>query len=160
MIVLLVGIEVRIAAQFIGVPDVQERAGDGIAVRVAHLAFHDQDLAARRILVQPRLSLGQRRARDVERPLDRARRARGPVGGLVGLFLADVDQAVEPQARGDQANLAAGAQAGKPIHAGPELVGLDVEVVDRAEQVRHDALRDLPDPFVARVYLGTVDQVQ
>ena len=35
-----------------------------------------------------------------------------------------------------------------------------VEVIDRAEQVRHNALRDLPHSFVARIDLGAVDQIQ
>ena len=71
----------------------------------------------------------------------------------VGFVEADVEQAVEAEAGGDQPGLAARGQAGEPVDAGPELVGLDVEVVDGAEQVADDAGGDL---VHARVAVGPV----
>jgi hypothetical protein len=57
------------------VPDLDQRAGDWVALGVGHLPVHEQDFALVRIVVQPGLALADRRSGDVERPFDGARRA-------------------------------------------------------------------------------------
>ena len=60
----------------------------------------------------------------------------------------------------DQANLAAGAQAGQPVHGLPELVGLDVQRIDGLEQVAHDTFGDGAHTGIAGRDLYRVDVVE
>ena len=68
-------VEVGVVAERIGVPDFDQCSGDRLALRVGHLAVHEQDLALVGVVVQPGLALADRRSGDVERPFDGARRA-------------------------------------------------------------------------------------
>ncbi len=56
---------------------------------------------------------------------------------------------LQADARGDQAQLAVAAGFGEVVQAGPELLGRDVQVLDRDHQVAHQAAGDGLDARVA-----------
>ena len=95
----------RVVAHRVGVPDVDNGAGDRLARDVADLAFHEQHLAVVGAVVEPRLALRERRAGDVERPLDGARGAAGKPGAPLGLVEAQIEEMLEHDARHDQPEL-------------------------------------------------------
>jgi hypothetical protein len=86
--------------------------------------------------------------------------ARGAPGLAIGLVLADVEQAIETQAGGDQACLAGCAKPREPLHCGPEFIRADVKFVDRAEQVGDYAIRDRTNPRITLRGLAAEDDVQ
>ena len=156
----LAGVEERVAALGVGVPDVDDRAGDRLAVHVADLALHDQDLAGLAAVVEPGLGLRERRAGDVERALDGAGRAALDAGLALGLVHAQVEEGLDAEAGDQQAGLVGLAEPGDVGDAGPELVGLDVEVLDGAEHVLRHAADDRLDAGVARGRADAGDAVE
>ena len=85
------GIEVRISAAGIGVPDIHNRTGQRFAGGVEHTALHEQRHTRIDAIIQTRFTLGQWRTGHVQRAFDRARRA----ASLAGLFVFGVHQQVE-----------------------------------------------------------------
>jgi hypothetical protein len=123
----------------------------GLAVLVADLAFHDQDLAGLGAVVEPGEALLLRRAGDVERALDGARRAALDAGAALLLVELDVEEGLDAEARDEQAGLVGLAELRDVGDAGPELVGRDVELLDGAHHVLGDAADDRLDARVAGV---------
>ena len=64
---------------------------------------------------------------------------------------AQVNEGLEAEPRHQQPDLARLAERGQVAHRGPELVRLDVEVLDGAEQVGDDAVHDALHARVALV---------
>src|SRR5271166_6213060 len=124
-------VEERIAAERVGVPDVDDGASYRLAVCVAHLAVHEQHLARLAAVVEPCFSLGERCPRDIERTLYGARRAALDAGFALRLVRAKVEERFDAEAGHQQADLARLAQLGQVTHCGPELVRLNVELFDR-----------------------------
>src|SRR3546814_1761809 len=88
-------VEIAVIALGVGVPDIDDRAGDGLALGVADLAVHHQHLALVAAVVQARFTFGERRAGNVERPLDGAGRALLDAARLVGEIGMDVEEALD-----------------------------------------------------------------
>src|SRR6202048_46475 len=144
-------VEEGIAAERVGVPDVDDGASHRPAVYVAYLAVHEQHLALFAAVVEPCFSLRERRSRDVERTLDGARRAALDAGLALRLIGAKVEEGLEAEAGHQQADLVRLPELGQVTHRGPELVRLDIELLDRLEQIRHDAVDDALHALVALV---------
>ena len=132
-------------------PDIDDGAGDRLAVHVADLAVHEQHFALLAAVVEPRLALEERRARDIERTFDGARRAALDAGLALRLVHAEVEEGFKAEARHQQADFVRLSELGEVTHGGPEFVRLDIEVFDRAEQVGDDAMHDALHPRVTLV---------
>src|SRR5439155_5974115 len=124
--------------------DIDDGTGYRLAVDADDPTFHHHQFAALRVaLVEPHFEFGERRTGNVERPFDGARRAGGAAGAAVRFVGADVEQAIEAEARSDEPVLPGLAEAREPVDTGPEFVRADVEIVDGAEQVADDSRDDL-----------------
>ena len=110
-------------------------AGDRLAVHVAHLAVHEQDFALLAAVVEPRLTLGQRCTGDIQRAFDRARRAAFDTGLALRLVHAQIEERFDAETRHQQSGFVRLTERGDVADRGPEFVGLDIEVLDGAEQV-------------------------
>nr|GEU28163.1 hypothetical protein [Tanacetum cinerariifolium] len=143
-------VEERVAAHQVAMPHLDPGAGQRLAVLVAHRALHEQHFGAVALgaVVEAGVALALRRARHVQRAFDGARRAARQARPGFRLVGADVEEALESQARRQQAQLVALAGVGQVLQAGPEFCGLDVEVVDGLAQVADQALHDLLHPQV------------
>ncbi len=161
-VVLALGlVEEGVAALGVGVPDLDLGAGDRGAVDVTHLAGQPHRLGLGVLaVVHAREALGLRGAGDVERALDGARGATGALGLGVDGVLAHVQEVVEAQARGEQAELGLAAQGVEQVDGGPVLLLGDVEVVDQLEQVGDQAMHDLLGALVAALLVEAGDGLQ
>src|SRR3954452_24428909 len=112
-------IEERIPAQRVGVPDIDHGAGDRLAVRGADLTVHEQHLTLLATVVQPSLTLRKWGARDVQRALDRARRAAFDPSLLFSLVQPQVEEGLQTEARYEQSDLAGLAETGQVAHGRP-----------------------------------------
>jgi hypothetical protein len=153
-------VEEGIAAERVGVPDVDDRASHRLAAYVAHLAVYEQHFALLAAVVEPCFPLRERCARDVERTLDGARGAALDARLALRRVRAKVEKGFEAEAGHQQADLVPLAELGQVTHRRPELVRLDVELLDRLEQVRHDAVDDALQPSIALVVTETADLSQ
>ena len=102
----------------------------GLPVRVPDLAFHEQHLALLGVLVEPRLALRERRAGDVERALDGARRAALQPGTALLLVHHQVEEGLDAETGDEQADLVRLAEPRQVAHRRPELGRRDVELLD------------------------------
>jgi hypothetical protein len=101
------------------------------------------------ISTSPSSGSSARRAGDVERALDGARRpALDPGRPLLGVD-AQVDEVLDAQPRHEQPELVGLAGLGQVAHRGPELARGDVEVLDDPAGILDDAAHDLLDAGVA-----------
>src|SRR5580692_8326797 len=148
-------IEEGVAAERIRVPDIHDCAGDGFADGVAHLAAHEQSLALFAAVVEPRFALRKRRSRDIKRPFNGARRAALDAGLSLGPVHPHVEEGFKAEARHQQPGLVRLAERCQVAHRRPELVGLNVKLLDRPKQVRHDAMYDALQPSIATVVIQT-----
>ena len=156
-------IEEGVAAKRVGVPDIHDCAGDGFAAGVAHLAVHEQRLAPFAAIVEPRFALRKRRCRDIKRPFNGARRAALDAGPSLGFVHPHVEEGFKAEARHQEAGLVRLSERCQVAHRRPELVRLDVKLLDRPKQVRHDAMYDALQPSIAIVVIQTAylaEQVQ
>src|SRR3546814_10728024 len=106
------------------------------------------------------MALLDRRAGHVQRALDGALGLVVHTRRRVDRVQAQVEEVVEAQPRGDQPGLSGRAQLVEPADRGPVLVRSDVQVVDRLEQVRHDAMDDMLGARVALVAVESADGLQ
>ena len=140
-------------------PDIDDGAGDRLAVGIAHLPVHEQHLALLGAVIQLRFTLGKRRAGNVERALDGARRAAFQAGAALGLVQTQVEEGLQAKAGHQQSDLVGLAEHGQVAHGRPELVRLHIEILDGAEQVGDHALHDLLQPRIALVVVQAADPV-
>ena len=132
-------------------PDIDDRTGDRLAVHVADLPVHEQDFALLAAVIEPRLALRQRGAGHIERAFDRARRAAFDTGFALRLVHAQIEERFDAEARHQQPGFVRLTERGDIAHGRPELVGLDVEILDGAEQVGHHPMHDVLQARVARI---------
>src|SRR6185437_14138468 len=99
-------VKVRVEALRVGVPDVQDGPLDWLAMGPAYEAGHAQSFDVVRVAREIDVSLDQRRALDVERPFDGARRAAGAASGSVLGVHLKVKEMLEADAGRDQTKLA------------------------------------------------------
>ncbi len=152
-------VEERVVAHQVGVPHLHLGAGQRQAARVVHGALHEEHLApvCFGAVVQAGEAFGFRGAGHVQRAFDGARRGAGQAGAGIGLVGADVDEALQPDARGQQAQLVRGAGFGQVFEPFPDFARLQVQVFDGLEQVAHQAHHHLLHPSVDGAG-GGVDQ--
>ena len=112
------------------------------------MAVHEQHFALLAAVVEPRLVLEQRCARDIERAFDGARCAALDARLALRLVHAEVEEGFKAEARHKQADFVRLSERGEVTHGGPEFIRLDIEVFDRAEQVGDDAMHDALHPRV------------
>ncbi|MNT38196.1 hypothetical protein D3C72_1743800 [compost metagenome] len=141
-------------------PDFHPGLGQRLAVAVEHLPFHHQYLAVIGAIVQAGLALGDRGAGHVKRSFDGARRAARDAGARFGLVHAQVEEVIKAKPGRDQAEFAGAACLGQVVEPGPELFGLDVEVVDHVEQVAHHPVHDGGDARVGVLAGAFLDAVE
>ena len=115
----------------------------GLPADVADLTFHEQHVAIVGAIIEPCFALRQRRAGDVQRPLDGARGAAGEPGATLGLVEAQIEEMFEHDARHDQSELVLLARLREIGNAGPELIHRDVEIVDSLHNVEKEAIDHL-----------------
>ncbi|MCY1237310.1 hypothetical protein D9M72_500000 [compost metagenome] len=145
-------VEERVVAHQVGVPHFDLRARQRLAVGTVHRALHEQHFALAIVtaIVKAGKAGAFRRAGHVERAFDGARRAAGQPGAGFGLVGADVQEALQPQAGGEQAQFLGRACLGEVLDALPHFAGAQVEVFDRLEQVRGQAHHHLLHARVGR----------
>ena len=86
-------------------PDIDDGAGDRLAIHVAHLPVHEQHFALLAAVIEPRLALRQRRAGDIERPFDRAWRAAFDTRLALSFIHAEIEERFDTKARAPAARL-------------------------------------------------------
>ncbi len=149
-------VEERIVAQRIGVPDLDGGARDWRAGRILHLAVHEQDLAFVRTVVDARLALAYRCARNIKRPFDRPRRAGGIDTDLPFLLVQpDVEIMLDTQSGREKRRFVRLSELGHVAQCRPEFLGSDIEIIDHVEEIEQQAVDDRLDPLVCRFDLSS-----
>ncbi|MNN13583.1 hypothetical protein D3C81_1266200 [compost metagenome] len=125
-------------------PQIDDGAGDRLAVEVQHLAFeeHGGGDALFAAVVHARLALGDRCAGHVQRAFDGARGATSVADQFVLGVLQQVEEVLDAEASHQQAGFVLAAQAVQVVHRGPELVVADLQVLDDLRGVLQDAQDD------------------
>ncbi|MNI11131.1 hypothetical protein D3C73_642640 [compost metagenome] len=148
------GVEVRVGATGIGVPDVYHGAGQGFASGVEHAALHEQGHTRIDAVVQTRFALRQRRTRHVQRAFDGARGAAGLAGLLVFGVHQQVEVVLQTETGHHQPGFLASAQHVEVVDGFPELFRGHGQVFDDVHRITQDAVDQRLGPWIA----GVVEQ--